>query len=293
MTAVSQNGRQRQHREELYYRIEPAICRDGVLICVHVLAVDQFEFARTAALAIEQLQHHDAGHVLLQVGVDLGDGHADPPVALRHATAKDQGRADYEWHGRQQDAGQQRAQLVHDADDEAQYQKVPQNGDQAGRKQVVEHIDIGGHAGHQAAYGVAVVEGQVEALQMFHQLLAQVEHGQLTGPLHQAHLGELGDESPGQHCQVEQRDAGEAAPGVGRQPGIDGGRKRMRERPDVPVHGQAGQQRTQHLQYGLRQQKQQREPHQGAIGPHVAQQAAHQAGVISFAEYLFFHVFSV
>ena len=107
--------------------------------------------------------------------------------------------------------------------------------------------------------------------------------------LHQHGLGELGEEGSGQHHDVEQRDAGEAGPGVDRQPGIDWGLQRVRARADVLVNGQAGEQRIQHLEDGLGQQEQQGKEDQRAIGPHVAQQSAHQAGVICFAEDLFFH----
>jgi hypothetical protein len=61
---------------------------------------------------------------------------------------------------------------------------------------------------------------------------------------------------------------------------------------DIPVDGEARQQRIQNLENGLRQQEGDREEDQNAVGPHVAQQPAHQAAVICFAENLFFHVFS-
>ncbi len=174
-----------------------------------------------AAFAIEKLQHYDAGDVLLQVGVDSGDGHADAPVALRHAAAEDHGHQDDQRHGAEHDAGEQRAQPEHDGDDEAQHQHVAQDGDQAGGEQVVEHVDIGGDAGDQAAHRVVVVEGQVETLQVLHELLAQVEHGELAGVLHQVRLREFGDEDAGQHGEVEQRDARQAVPGVGGKPGVE------------------------------------------------------------------------
>ena len=80
--AVSQNGRQGQHGNEFHHRIKPAVGRDGVLVCIHVLAVDAVKFLGAAPFAVEELQHYDSGDVLLQVGIDLGDGDADAPVAL-------------------------------------------------------------------------------------------------------------------------------------------------------------------------------------------------------------------
>ena len=42
------------------------------------------------------------------------------------------------------------------------HQHVAEDGDEAGGEEVVQHVDVGGDAGDQAADGVAVVEGEVE-----------------------------------------------------------------------------------------------------------------------------------
>jgi hypothetical protein len=70
-------------------------------------------------------------------------------------------------------------------------------------------------------------------------------------------------------------------------------RDSFRMRLKVSIHGRPGQQRSQHLERRLRQEKEQGERYQEAIGAHVAQQAAHQLGIVRFAENLFFHVSSV
>ena len=162
-----------------------------------------------------------------------------------------------------------------------------------GGEQVVEHVDVGGDARHQAADRIAVVEGDVEPLQVRHQLAAQIEHGELAGVLHQVRLRELAEEGADQHAQVEQTDAGQAVPGIGRQ---IAGRESAGICPGlgckIAVDRDAGEQRTEHLQGGLHQQKDQRERHQQPVGPHVAQQAAHQPGVVCFTEDLFFHLSS-
>ena len=290
--AVREDGRQRQHGDEFHHRVEPAIGGDGVLVGVHVIAIDAVEFHRAAALAIEELQHDDPGDVLLQVGVDAGDGHADAAIALLHGAAEDQRRNDDQRHGRHQDAGERRAHAVHDGDDEAEHRQVAKDGHQAGGEEVVEHVDVGGHARYQAADGIAIVEGEVEALQVLHELLAEVEHGELPGPLHEHGLGELGDEGGEQHAGIEECDARQAAPGVGGQPGVDGGGEGMRAGTDVLVDGQAGEQRIEDLQDGLQEEEQQRKGDEHAIGPHVAHQPAHQTPVICFTKDLFFHCFS-
>ena len=92
--------------------------------------------------------------------------------------------------------GQQRAELEHREDDEAQHQQIAENGDQAGGEQVVQHVHVGGDARDQAAHGIAVVESDVELLQVRHQLPAQVEHGLLADALHQVHLPEFEHEDP-------------------------------------------------------------------------------------------------
>ena len=194
-SAVGQNAGQRQHRNELHHRVEPAVRRDRVLEGVHVLAIHLLELLAGAALPIEELQHHDPRDVLLQVGVDPGDGHADSTVAIGHAAPEDHRSHNHEGHGGQHDRRQQRAEAEHDAEDEDQHQHVAQNGHQPGGKEIVQHVHVAGHAGHQAAHRIAVVEGQVEILQVLHELAAQIEHGELAGVLHQVHLRELTDET--------------------------------------------------------------------------------------------------
>ena len=98
-------------------------------------------------------------------------------------------------------AGQQRAHAEHDRHDEGQHQHVAQDGHQAGGEEVVQHVHVGGDARHQAAHGVAVVERQVQPLQVLHELLAQVEHGELAGVLHEVGLGELGEEGADEHAR--------------------------------------------------------------------------------------------
>src|SRR5262249_774100 len=117
-SAKGEDRRERDHGQELDHGVEPAVSEDGVLIGVHVVAVDDVEFALAAALAIEELEDDDPGDVLLQVRVDPGDGDADAAVALRDAAAEDEGRADYEGHGREHDGGEERGEPEHDGDDE-------------------------------------------------------------------------------------------------------------------------------------------------------------------------------
>ena len=135
--------------------------------------------------------------MLLQVRADARDRHANAPVALRHAAAKHHRGQDHERHHGQHDRGEQRAQGEHNRENEHQDEHVAQDRHQARCKQVVEHVDVGSHAGDQAADRVAVVEAQVQPLEMRHQLAAEVEHGELADVLHEVDLAELEQERAG------------------------------------------------------------------------------------------------
>ena len=53
--------------------------------------------------------------------------------------------------------------IDHDAD---QREHVAEDRDDAGREQIVQHVDVRGHARHQAADRIAVVVAQIEPLQV-------------------------------------------------------------------------------------------------------------------------------
>ncbi len=208
-TAIGENAGHGDHREEFDHRIKPTVCHHRRFVGIHVLAIHGVEFTRAALLAVEKLQHRDARDVLLQIRVDLGDRHADAAVALAHAAPENTRREYHERHGEHHDEREHGAQPQHDEDNECERQHVAHNRDQARCEEVVEHVHIGGYARHQPAHRVAIVKREVEPLQVLHQLLAQVEHGKLTGVLHDVGLGELRDEVA---CQHRQEDQGQCAP---------------------------------------------------------------------------------
>ena len=77
--------------------------------------------------------------------------------------------------------------------------------------------------------------------------------------------------------------------GVG---GQDRGKERGQVRgggSDVAIHGGAGEERPEHLQYRLGQEEHQRNGDPETVGTHVAQQTAHQSLVVCLAEDFFFH----
>ena len=73
-SAVGQQQRQSQHAEKFGDGIKPAVGDDGVLVGVHVIAIDLLEFGAAARFAIEELQHGDAADVFLQIRIDARDG---------------------------------------------------------------------------------------------------------------------------------------------------------------------------------------------------------------------------
>ncbi len=202
-SAVGQQQRQRQHAQKLHHRIKPAVGDDGVLVGFHVVAIDLLEFGAAAGFAIEELQHGDAADVLLQIGVDAGDGDANPAVAFLHGTPELHGDQHHQRHHGQQEAGHAGAQFEHRDDDEAQHQQVAQDHQQAGGKQFVERVHVGGDAGDQAAHRIVIVEGKVQALQARHHFAPQVEHGFLSDPLHDVLLAEVAKHAEDHHQQVE------------------------------------------------------------------------------------------
>ncbi len=278
--AVAENGGHGDHRKELDHGIEPSVRDYRRLVGMHVFAIHRVEFHRAAALAVEELKHRDTRDVFLQVGVDARDGDADAAVTLAHAAAEDGGRKNYERHGEHHDQREHGAEAEHDEDDEGERQHVADDGDQAGSEQVVEHVDIGGDAGDETAHRVAVVECEIEGLQVFHQLLAQIEHGKLAGVLHDIGLREFGDEVAGQHAKVEQRDARQAIRRARGEPGVE--ESGLAGGLEILIHRDLREQRSQALQHRLRRQKRERNRDQRPVGPHVSQQPPHQPAVVCF-----------
>ena len=71
---------------------------------------------------------------------------------------------------------------------------VAEHRHHAGREQLVQHVHVARHPRHQPADGIAIVEPQVEALQVPEDRHPQVEHHPLPDDLHRPGLGELEQE---------------------------------------------------------------------------------------------------
>ena len=234
--------------KDFHHRVVDGVRHDGVFERVHVGGVDFFELFVSALLAIEKLQHHDAADMLLQIGVDAGDGHANAAIALGDGPAEERRREHDQRQDGYHDRGQRRAELEHGEDDEAESEQVAQDGHEARGEELIEDVDIGGDARDKAADGIAVVESDIELLQMRHQFAAQVEHGLLADVLHDVHLGELEEEDPEQGGEVEHRNLRESGERVGGEEGIDRRGDAIGGGGHVAVDGDLGEQRPGHLQ---------------------------------------------
>ena len=124
---------------------------------------------------------------------------------------------------------------------------------------------------------------------MRHELLAQIEHGELAGVLHQVDLREFEDEGAHQDSQKHQADGGQAVPGRDRQVRIERCRDARGIGRQVTVYGDFGQQWAEDLEDGLKQQEDQRNRHVATVRSHVAQQPAHQFGIVCLTEDFLFH----
>ncbi len=193
--------------------IEEGEGQDGVLVGLHVQAIELGELVAGLALAVEELHDAHAGDVLLQEGVDAGDGGADAAVGVAHAIAEHpRGKEDQRHHGK---GGQRQApvHLQHDEDEEDEQEGVVDHGGDAGGEQVIERVDVGGDAGDQAADRAAVVEAHGQLLQMGEDFLAQVVHGFLRDLLHDANLDVLEEKAQAERGHQQKRHPADAAYG--------------------------------------------------------------------------------
>ena len=156
-----------------------------------MLAVHDLEVHRGALLAIKQLQHGNSGQVLLQKRIDVGHRHADASVAGGNGAPEKDGDYEHQRHHGQHHESESDAQAEHGGEDKNQNQHVAKNSNQSRGEHLVERIGIGGDAGHEPADWRAVVESDVEVLEMRHHATPQLKHGVLARALHQVLLAEI------------------------------------------------------------------------------------------------------
>ena len=170
--------------------------------------------------------------------------------------------------------------------------EVAENGDDAGREQVVQHIHVGGDTRHHAAHRVAVVETQLQALQVAENLLAQVVHDFLSHQLHGERLDKLQDKGQKdrrqENDQADLENAGERI--VTEEAREEFGNLGAGRRVQVAVHFHLRQVGWNRLQEAEKQNRGQRKQRYSSVRQEIPQQALHQPRVIGLAENFFFVV---
>ncbi len=144
--------------------------------------------------------------MLLQVGIDAGDGDPDAAVGVAHAVAENL-RCHYDKgkHGKRNQC-QLPVHAQHHAQNAEEHEKVFEDGNHAGGEHFIQGVDISGDARYQAADRILVEEGDVQALQMAEDLAAKIEHHFLAGPLHEVGLQELEQEAEDQQSDIDGSD---------------------------------------------------------------------------------------
>ena len=207
-------------------RVVDRVGHDRVFVRVHVAAIDFREAVVGLALAIEELQHDHPADVLLQIGVDAGDGDADAAVGFAHPVAENLGGYNDKRQHSKSDQRQLPVHAQHHAENAEEHEEVFEDGDHAGGEHFIQCVDVGGDARDQAADGILVEEGNVQALQMAEDLAAEIEHHFLAGPLHEVGLQKLEQEAEDQQSDIDGRDLRDAGDGVRAEPTPDTGESR-------------------------------------------------------------------
>ena len=232
---------------------------------VEVVAVDLAEPVGGVRFAAEELEDADPGDALLEERIDAREADADVARGVADAAAEEECGAHDEGHDRERDEGEAPVEGEHRAHDENEGEDVAEDGDDAGAEEFVQRLDVVGHAGHEPTDGVAVEEGQAEALEVAERLAAQVVHDALSEPGREQRLGVREREGQGQRD-----DEGDGEPpeerGVARRDGV--------------VDRDLGQPGPDELERRARDQHRDRTRHAPAIGAHVAEQAAHEVVVV-------------
>ncbi len=167
--------------------------------------VDLVEAREVERFPPKQLDGRHAGDVFLKERIDARDPAADDAIRLADVGAEPLGDEDDE---RQDSEGDERQAPIHPAHhdhDADQQEDIADHGHHTRGEEIVQHIDVRGHACHQTADWVAVVVPDVEPLQMAVDGHPQVEHDALPRHLEDPGLAVLGGECHDQDAEVQRR----------------------------------------------------------------------------------------
>ena len=122
------------------------MCHDCVFERFHVLCVDGRKGFEGFLFAIEQLQHHHAAHVLLQVGIDAGNCNSNSPIRISHSIAEQFCRHGNERKHGECDQRQLPVHTEHDRQNPGENKDVLENRDHTRSEHFVQCIHVGGDA---------------------------------------------------------------------------------------------------------------------------------------------------
>ncbi len=180
-----------------------------------MLAVDLVEPREVERLAPEQLHRRHPGDVLVEERVDARDPAADDPVRIAHVAAEPLRDQDDERQHGEGHEGEPPVHAEHHGHDADQREHVAEDRDHARGEQIVQDVDVGGDARHQAADRIAIVVAQVEALQVAVDGHPQVEHDPLARHLHRPGLQVFEDERRDEDREVGRGEPPEAVEAAG------------------------------------------------------------------------------
>ena len=267
--AVPDDDAERDRAHRLDDREQGRLEDVGGVIGGAELVVQRVEAPLARALACEELNHRHPRQRFLQVGVQPRQPVADQAVVPARRDAEEVHRRAEHRHQRQRDQGEAPVDGEHDGNDADQRREVHQDGEGAGREHLVDHVDIGGEARHQAADRVAVEEAGRQFLQVLDQVEAEVGQTFLRHDHHQIVL------------QVEKTELSQ------HRQAVEDGRVQQ-PRPvalgHVAVDTQLEQVRLYERADGGQRQAEHRGPEPPAIRPDVGPQPADQAGVVGLPE---------
>ena len=180
----------------------------GFQVGVAVVGVQVVELGAVAVLARQALDHAHAGDVLLQGGVDHGDGGAGAAEGALGEALPEGGDDEHDGQHGEAEQGQRDVHNQHDGDDADQCDERTEDGEQARTEHGFQHSDIALQARHDAPDLRAVVEAEREPLQMGEHVGTEMVEHLLSRPGHGPDLPVL--RLPHQDVDHQQHDADDA-----------------------------------------------------------------------------------
>ena len=236
---------------------------------VAVPGVHGAELLAVAALAVEHLDRAHAGQVLVQERVHARQPGPDVAERGAHADAEDQRHDHDERQHREGDQQQLDVELAHREHDADQREQVAEDRHHAGGRELVERVHVVGHARHEPADRVPVVEAHRQALEVAEQCQPQVQHHVLADALDDLVVDPSDREPDGERREVEHRHQVQVCEILVA---------------DAVVDRLLGEVGARELDQGVEQHEHRGERHLRLVGLQVPEQPAHEPVVVGPSE---------